>query len=272
MNFLLAVIIFTGIAWAADPITNVAIGCVVPGSPAESIGLIPGRQIDTTDDGQPICDQSGDVIVAMDGRRFPTFDSVDQADAPLAYLRAHAGQPVVLTIRHPDGTVEAKTVTLAIPSEGRGALGITSFAFTRDEVTRGTARSHRDRHPPHDRRVDAHPARPAGPHHEHRQPPGLGSHRHRRVPSARSDRTLPPVFMVWLIGVLSANLAVINMLPLPPMDGGKIAISLIQRVSGNRISAELERAVYLAGFVLLMSLILWISLFDTGILQRQIGS
>ena len=90
------------------------------------------------------------------------------------------------------------------------------------------------------------------------------------VGAVRSD--LPPVFMVWLIGVLSANLAVVNILPLPPMDGGKIAISLIQRVSGNRISVALERAVYLAGFVLLMSLILWISLFDTGILQRQIGS
>ena len=199
----------------------------------------------------------------------PTFDSVDQADAPLAYLRAHAGQPVVLTIRHPDGTVEDKTVTLAVPSEGRGALGITSFAFTRDEVTRepleAIATGIR-------RTVDASTlilrglrdliTNIANP--QVSGPIGIVS----AVGAVRSD--LPPVFMVWLIGVLSANLAVINILPLPPMDGGKTAISLIQRVSGNRISAELERAVYLAGFVLLMSLILWISLFDTGILQRQI--
>ena len=41
------------------------------------------------------------------------------------------------------------------------------------------------------------------------------------------------MFFVWLIAVLSANLAVVNALPFPPMDGGRIAMSLLKRVTGQ---------------------------------------
>ena len=36
----------------------------------------------------------------------------------------------------------------------------------------------------------------------------------------------PPVFLVWFIGMLSANLAVIDLLPFPPMDGGRVALAV----------------------------------------------
>ena len=39
---------------------------------------------------------------------------------------------------------------------------------------------------------------------------------------------LPPVFLLWLIGLLSANLAVVNALPFPPMDGGRVAMALVK--------------------------------------------
>ena len=78
----------------------------------------------------------------------------------------------------------------------------------------------------------------------------------------------PPVFFVYFIALLSANLAVVNALPLPPLDGGRVAVSLIQAAFGQRISVSIERFVYLAGFVFLMSLLAYVTLFDTGILQR----
>jgi regulator of sigma E protease len=81
---------------------------------------------------------------------------------------------------------------------------------------------------------------------------------------------LPPIFMLWFIGLLSANLAVVNALPFPPLDGGRVAISLVQAVTGGRVSAAAERLVYLTGFILLMLLLAWVTLFDTGVLQRQL--
>ena len=62
-----------------------------PGSPAASIGLVGGAQTGTTGQGQPIYDNSGDLIMAIDGQRFPAFDDMTSGDAPLRYLRAHAG-------------------------------------------------------------------------------------------------------------------------------------------------------------------------------------
>ncbi|HEV3485090.1 MAG TPA: site-2 protease family protein, partial [Vicinamibacterales bacterium] len=78
----------------------------------------------------------------------------------------------------------------------------------------------------------------------------------------------PPVVMVFFVALLSANLAVVNALPLPPLDGGRVAVNVIQAAIGNRVSVAVERLVYLAGFIFLMALLAWVTLFDTGILQR----
>jgi regulator of sigma E protease len=74
----------------------------------------------------------------------------------------------------------------------------------------------------------------------------------------------PPVVLVWLVGLLSANLAVINALPFPPMDGGRIAMALLQAVSRNGISPAAERMVYLTGFVMLMTLLVIVTMADIG--------
>jgi regulator of sigma E protease len=78
----------------------------------------------------------------------------------------------------------------------------------------------------------------------------------------------PPIFLVYLIALLSANLAVINALPIPPMDGGRVLVGVIKRVVGARLSLQAERATYLVGFGLLIVFIIWISFFD---LQRLGG-
>src|SRR5687768_4894570 len=103
MNFLLAFLIFTLIAAFADPVGNVRIAAVQPGTPAEQVGLKGGVQTGTDDEGDPIYDESGDLIVAIDGNRFPVFDSVQPGVGSLNYLRAHAGQMVTLTLRDSAG-------------------------------------------------------------------------------------------------------------------------------------------------------------------------
>jgi len=61
---------------------------------------------------------------------------------------------------------------------------------------------------------------------------------------------------------------VVNALPLPPLDGGRVAVSLIQAATGNRVSEAAERLVYLTGFFLLMMLLAWITFND---LQRLVS-
>jgi membrane-associated protease RseP (regulator of RpoE activity) len=46
------------------------------------------------------------------------------------------------------------------------------------------------------------------------------------------------------------------------MDGGRMAMSLLKAMSGNRITPNAERTVYLVGFMALMALLAWITVFD----------
>jgi regulator of sigma E protease len=51
-------------------------------------------------------------------------------------------------------------------------------------------------------------------------------------------------------------------LPFPPLDGGRVAVSLIQAATGNRIGEAAERLVYLTGFIALMALLVWVTFND----------
>ncbi len=263
MNFLLAWLIFSLIAGLADPVANVRVASVQVDSPASAAGLVGGAQVDTSADGTPIYDDSGDLIIAIDGRRFAVFSDL-LANPPLAYLRAHAGQQVTLTVRHPDGSVTDVPVTLRSPADAadHGALGIgIQGAIPTEDVQRG----------PLDamaiglqRTIDASTLILRGLQDLVRDlanPPVQGPVG--MVDTVGSFRTqLPPVYLIWLIGVLSANLAIVNALPLPPLDGGRVLMAVIGRFAGKRLTPQLERSVYLAGWVGLMAFLVWVTMFD----------
>ena len=262
MNILLAFVIFTGIAFLGDPVANVRIAHVQDNSPAASVGLQGGQPTGATDaQGNPVYDSTGDVITAIDGRQFLLFDHVDQATPSLAYLKNHAGQQVTLTVQSADGSSRDIPVTLRSDTT-QGALGV----IIQPELVQATAS--------HDlptaivlgfqRTVDAatlilrglgdligNLANPpvSGP-------VGIVG----AIGQVRAN--LPPVYLIWFIGLLSANLAIVNALPFPPLDGGRVAVSLIQAATGNRIGEAAERLVYLTGFVALMALLVWVTFND----------
>ncbi|MSQ05827.1 MAG: hypothetical protein EXR46_01275 [Dehalococcoidia bacterium] len=69
----------------------------------------------------------------------------------------------------------------------------------------------------------------------------------------------------WLVlaVLFSVNLAILNILPIPMLDGGRLLFVLIEWVRrGKRIPAEKEGMVHLAGFVLLITFVLYISYGD----------
>ena len=79
------------------------------------------------------------------------------------------------------------------------------------------------------------------------------------IGEAASNGLLPLLNMVAFI---SMNLGIFNLLPLPALDGGHIAFLLVELVRGKPIKKEHEAYVHLAGFVILILLMVYVSFND----------
>jgi len=60
--------------------------------------------------------------------------------------------------------------------------------------------------------------------------------------------------------ILNINLALLNLIPIPPLDGGKILFCLLERI--HRSLIKLRIPVMVAGWVLILSLICYITILD----------
>ncbi len=67
-----------------------------------------------------------------------------------------------------------------------------------------------------------------------------------------------------LVGIITLNLGVINMLPLPALDGGRMVLALVEMVIRRRIPPKVEGYIHAVGFFMLMALILYITMIDIG--------
>ncbi len=67
---------------------------------------------------------------------------------------------------------------------------------------------------------------------------------------------------LYLAGLLSANLALVNILPIPPLDGGRMLLIVVRSLSSSRISLQVERLSILVGVGLLAALFFWVTFFD----------
>lgn len=73
---------------------------------------------------------------------------------------------------------------------------------------------------------------------------------------------------LYLVALISLNMAIVNLLPFPALDGGRIIFVLIRKVTGNVISAKAEGYMHLAGFGVLIALFVFITWQD---LTRVLG-
>lgn len=77
-----------------------------------------------------------------------------------------------------------------------------------------------------------------------------------------------PAALLRLIGILSINLAVLNIVPFPALDGGRLFFVLIGGIFRRRVSPQLEAAIHAVGMVLLLALLVAVSISD---LRRAFG-
>lgn len=62
--------------------------------------------------------------------------------------------------------------------------------------------------------------------------------------------------------LLTINLAVLNILPIPALDGGRIAFLAVEKIRGKPVSHKIENATHAAGMALLLMLILLLTIYD----------
>lgn len=64
------------------------------------------------------------------------------------------------------------------------------------------------------------------------------------------------------MSILSLNLAVINILPIPALDGGRLAFVFLEKILGKRFRPAFEQKTHQLGMIILIALILFVSLND----------
>lgn len=68
--------------------------------------------------------------------------------------------------------------------------------------------------------------------------------------------------LISLTMILSLNLAVLNILPFPALDGGRIFFLIIEKIKGKPVKKETEAVIHNIGFLLLMLLVVFVTYKD----------
>ena len=70
--------------------------------------------------------------------------------------------------------------------------------------------------------------------------------------------------VLWFSVILNVNLALLNMLPLPVLDGGHITLSLIEWIRRRPVSGKILEKIQTGFAALLITFMIYIAFFDTG--------
>ena len=68
--------------------------------------------------------------------------------------------------------------------------------------------------------------------------------------------------LLYLMALFSINVGVINLIPLPAFDGGRILFLFIEKIKGSPVNPKVENTIHSIGFILLMLLMVYITIND----------
>ncbi len=252
MNMVLALVVLT-IAFTTGTTAStgdVRVDQVAPGSPAEKAGV-----------------QVGDIVRAIDGREIKR--SGDLVSYVTSQARLHPDQEVTLQLERSGRALPPiKAVPRAEPPEGEGPLGIRleevqgavavalPEAFQQALSLSGQVIG----------QIAELPGQLLAPRTSTGGPTVGGPIEIFRVTGQVAQFGIPT--FLKLVGVLSVNLAVLNIIPFPGLDGGRLFFVLLGGIFRVRFSPQVEAAVHAVGFLLLLLLLVVVSIAD---IRRVVG-
>lgn len=69
-------------------------------------------------------------------------------------------------------------------------------------------------------------------------------------------------YVLILLPLLSINLGVFNLLPIPALDGGRVVFTLIEMIFRKPVPREIEAKIHFVGIILLFALVIFVDLFN----------
>ncbi|MCE5189210.1 MAG: site-2 protease family protein [Eubacteriales bacterium] len=79
-------------------------------------------------------------------------------------------------------------------------------------------------------------------------------------------------YVMRLLVLISASLGIMNLLPIPAMDGGRLAFMIVEVIRGKPIAPEKEGMVHFIGLILLFGLMILLTYNDiTNLIRGQLG-
>jgi regulator of sigma E protease len=251
MNVLLAMVLFTFAFGFGEPKLLPQIGKVVPGSPAGIAGI-----------------HAGDTIVSVNNQPIKFFSDLQSVvtEKIQADKYQHATVPISVQIKRV-GSPQLITMTVNVrerPPAGEGAMGIVAGGkVIFDSIPLWQA-----------------PIR--GVQYTFQTTTAFFQAIGQMITGALPFQLAGPVGIVKITGevaasvpdlgwwpilsltaILSLNLAIINILPFPALDGGRIVLVLLEVLrGGKRLKPEVEGIINVAGMLMLLTLMVVITFFD----------
>jgi regulator of sigma E protease len=232
---------------------RVHIEAIFPGSPAEEGGLM-----------------EGDVLLAIASSEDPQNPHTLAVPSDLiTFTHAHAGQNVVLTVTRDSRALSIHLVPRTVVPKGEGPMGVAisdlelkTYSWTEAPFVAV--------------RIIAERA--------YQMVVGIVSviWKALQLQSPGMD-VAGPIGIAQVTGqavrfgfkavlefmsILSLNLAILNVLPIPALDGGRVVFVFIEKVVGRRVRPAFEQSAHQVGMIILLFLVLLISINDILRLAR----
>lgn len=233
MNFLLAVVVLGGMITYSGTSVKPYVADVTEGMPAYEAGV-----------------QQGDRIVSINGRRIAEGSEISEA---LAEIGAEENS-VALGIER-DGEESVLNIALEEQEDGSRMMGV-RFEVGHN-LFQGLAAGLKGSVEMERQMIAALGDLVTGQSQEGDVVGPIG------IVSIVDQSVQNGIFnVIYLLALLSLNLALVNIIPFPALDGGRLLFIAIRAVTGKAISDETEAKIHLLGMFVLFSLMIFITLKD----------